>query len=288
MTTATTSCPRVTAERVGPLIPSTDGVEIALHDLGGSGPPLLILHATGFHGRCYSAIAERLHDHFSVWAPDLRGHGDSITPDMDLPWRGMVADVKAVLDHLGIDEPVRAVGHSMGGATVINVELHHPGTIRAAWLFEPIIFPGMSLPAGRANPMAEAARRRRHDFASFDEVIERYAGRPPFADWTDRALHDYVHHGFAKTESGVTLKCTGEQEARVFEGIDLTLFDQLGRVDIPVTVVGSGDGDNPAAAAAGIADALVRGVDSRWPDRSHMGPFEAPARAAQEITAALK
>ena len=269
------------------LIPSTDGVEIALHDLGGSGPPLLMLHATGFHGRCYSAIAECLHDHFHVWAPDLRGHGDSVTPDMALPWSAMVADVTAVLDHLEIDEPVRAVGHSMGGAAVVNVELHHPGTIKAAWLFEPIIFRATIAPAGQVNPMAEAARRRRHDFASFDDVIKHYAGRHPFTNWADRAMRDYVHHGFVETESGVTLKCTGEQEARVFEGIDLTLFDRLGQIDVPITVVGSGDGENPAAAASEIAGALSRGVTSTWPDRSHMGPFEAPDRAAEEIAAAL-
>ena len=107
------------------MIESTDGVRVALHDLGGRGRPLLFLHATGFHGRCYQQIADQLADDFRVFAPDLLGHGDSHTPDMALPWRGMADDVEAVLDHLALDEPVWAGGHSMGGATVMALSLIH-------------------------------------------------------------------------------------------------------------------------------------------------------------------
>lgn len=269
------------------MIPSTDGVSVALHDLGGSGPPLLFLHATGFHGRAYASIARRLHDRFHVWAPDLRGHGDSITPDMALPWTGMVDDALAVIDHLAPSEPVVACGHSMGGATVLGTELRQPGTIAAAWLFEPIVFPAAHAPPPRQNPLAEGARRRRHDFASIDEVVERYTGRGPFAAVDPEALRDYVVHGFRSTPDGVTLKTTGENEARTFEGLDTTLFERLGEIDIPVTVVGSGDGGPPATVAPAVADALAGGTPTSWPDHTHFGPFEDPARAAAEIRAAL-
>lgn len=269
------------------MIESTDGVRVALHDLGGSGPPLLVLHATGFHGRCYQAVAEHLHDHFHVWAPDLRGHGDSHTPDMPLPWKGMVDDVLAVIGHLGITGPVRAAGHSMGGATVLATELRRPGTIRGAWLFEPIVFPADRRITAGENPMAATARRRRHEFASFDEVIDRYTGRPPFTDVDPHVLHDYVVHGFRSTASGVTLKTTGESEARVFEGIDLTVYDQLGRIRTPVTVVASGDGHDPARVAPQVAEQLANGEFVSWPDRTHLGPFEDPARAAASILATV-
>jgi pimeloyl-ACP methyl ester carboxylesterase len=265
------------------MIRSTDGVSIALHDLGGAGPPLLFLHATGFHGRCYTQIAERLHGHFHVWAPDLRGHGDSITPDMALPWRGMVDDTLAVIDHLGVDGPIPACGHSMGGATVLATELRGPGTIAAAWLFEPIIFPRDHSTASRENPLAVGARRRRHHFASVDEVLQRYTGRRPFADVDPAALRDYVVHGFRVTDNGVTLKTTGENEARTFEGLDLDLFAHLAEIRVPVTVVGSGDGMPPAVAAPRVAAELPNGTLSPWPDRSHFGPMEDPARAAAEI-----
>jgi len=269
------------------MIESTDGVTVALHDLGGNGPPLLFLHATGFHGRCYRQIAERLHDHFHVWAPDLRGHGDSITPDMALPWAGMVDDALAVIDHLELDEPVHACGHSMGGATVLATELRRPGSIRRAWLYEPIVFPRVHEMKTRENPLAEGARRRRDNFASIDDVIDRYTGRGPFTNVDAATLRDYVIHGFRETDGGVALKTTGENEARTFEGLDLDLFALLGEVTVAVTVVASGDGESPSLIAPSVAEALPRGVLTPWADRSHFGPLEDPDRAAAEILQAL-
>lgn len=271
------------------MIGSTDGVRVALHDLGGNGPPLLFLHATGFHGRCYRAVAEHLHDDFHVWAPDLRGHGEAETPDIALPWSGMVDDALAVIDHLGITDPVVACGHSMGGSTVLGVELRRPTTIQKAWLFEPIVFPPPELGgmATRENPMAAVARKRRHDFDSYEHVIEHYRGRGPFTNLDDGVLADYVHHGFRATDSGVTLRTTGEMEARTFEGIDMGVYSHLGEVDTPVTVVQSGDGQNPAQAAPIVADQLPNATLHVWPDRSHFGPFEDPARAAADIRKAL-
>lgn len=269
------------------MIESTDGVHVALHDLGGRGRPLLFLHATGFHGRCYQQIATHLHDEFHVLAPDLRGHGDSRTPDMALPWRGMADDVEAILDHLDLDEPIHACGHSMGGATVIATALRRPQAFRGAWLFEPILFPDVHEVATRENPLAEGARHRRSTFGSIDEVVERYASKPPFDRAHPAALRDYVEHGFRTTDEGVTLKTTGENEARTFEGIDTSLFARLAEITMPVNVVGSGDGMPPAIMAPQVADAIPGAVLTTWPDRTHFGPFEDPARAAAEIRQAL-
>ena len=41
-------------------VPSSGGVAVALHDLGGTGAPLLVCHATGFHGRMYAPLARLL------------------------------------------------------------------------------------------------------------------------------------------------------------------------------------------------------------------------------------
>ena len=40
-------------------VDSTDGVVLALHDLGVDGPPLLLCHATGFHGRVWAPLGRR-------------------------------------------------------------------------------------------------------------------------------------------------------------------------------------------------------------------------------------
>lgn len=270
------------------LIESSDGVRVALHDLGGDGPPLLMLHATGFHGRCYRAVAEHLRDHFRIWAPDLRGHGDSITPaDTCLGWASMADDVVAISEHLGVDSWAVA-GHSMGGAVAAKTAYLHPALISAVWAFEPVIFPVTAVAsAARGNRLAETARLRRHHFDSFDEAIERYAAAAPFAQVSRNVISDYVRDGFVETDTGVTLKTSGETEARLFEGVDLELFEQLQSVSARFTVASSSDGGPPSRVAEEITDQLPDSRLAIWPGNTHFGPFEDPRRAAGEILAAV-
>ncbi len=267
------------------MIPSTDGVSVAVHEFGGTGPLLVILHATGMHAHCYRKIAEGLSDIRTVIGVDLRGHGDSIAPDLDFVWTGMVDDTCAVLEHFGADEPVDFVGHSMGGGTVAGTELARPGSIRRAWLFEPIIWPGPVV--HQDNFMATAARSRRATFDSFDAAIERYGSRPPFDGVDPEMLDDYVRHGFREVADGVTLKCLPEHEARVFSNVRLDIFPQLEKLTMPITVVGSGDGRPPAVVARQIAAALLNGTLSEWNDHTHFGPFEDPGLAADEIRSVI-
>lgn len=263
-------------------IASSDGVSVALHDLGGDGPPLVFVHATGFHGRCYRRIAERLSDVRHCVAPDLRGHGNSTTPTNGrFAWAGMVDDLCAVLDALGIDEPIDFVGHSMGGATVLGTELRRPGSVRKAWLFEPIVFPDIG--ERGPSPLVEGARKRRAVFDSFDAAIDRYGSRPPFDAIDPLVLDDYVRFGFHPGGDGVTLKCAPESEAATFENTDSTLFGRISAITADIRVIGSSDGDAPADFAP-IAAAQMPGADySCWEGETHFGPFAEPRRAADEI-----
>ena len=94
---------------------SSDGVELAIHDLGGEGPPLLFVHATGFHGRCYTRIAEQLGDIRHCWAPDLRAHGDSTIPADDrFHWSGM-ADSMYVSHATGTTKKAMAAEYAANG-----------------------------------------------------------------------------------------------------------------------------------------------------------------------------
>ncbi|MBA2436887.1 MAG: alpha/beta hydrolase, partial [Acidimicrobiia bacterium] len=40
-----------------PRVTTTDGVDIAVHDLGGRGRPLVLAHATGLHGLVWQPLA---------------------------------------------------------------------------------------------------------------------------------------------------------------------------------------------------------------------------------------
>jgi len=266
------------------LIRSTDGVQIALHDLGGAGPPLVFVHATGFHAWCYRRIAERLHDIRRCYGVDLRGHGDSTTPSNDrFEWEAMAEDLGAAIEHLHPDGPIDFAGHSMGGATIVRTELRQPGTIRRAWLFEPIIFP--NVPDRPPSPLVDLALKRRATFESHEAAIERYASRPPFDAIDREVLEDYVRHGFEPIREGVTLKCAPTSEAATFINADPTLFDRVHAITTPIEIVGSTDGDVPALFAPRAAAEIPSATYSCWDGGTHFGPFADPARAAEEIRA---
>jgi pimeloyl-ACP methyl ester carboxylesterase len=272
---------------------STDGVTLALIDLGGDGPPLLFCHPTGFHGMIWAPVATHLADVAHSWAMDFRGHGDSTSPpSMDFAWERMVDDVLAVIHHLGTTD-LKAVGHSMGGAALLMAEVRRPGTFAGLWLYEPIVFPrfeGAFVP----NPIAAAARRRRPSFPDREAAYANFATKPPLDALDPEALRAYVDHGLRAhntTDGGdaVELKCTPEVEALVFEnGVAATAFDRLSEVRIPVTVAASVDGGGPAGVAPAIADALPQGRLERFPHLTHFGPMEDPAGIATAIRTALE
>jgi haloacetate dehalogenase len=61
---------------------TTDGAKIFLV-IGGSGPPLLLLHGYPQNHVMWHAVAPALPAHFSLVIPDLRGYGDSHGPRPD-------------------------------------------------------------------------------------------------------------------------------------------------------------------------------------------------------------
>lgn len=290
-------------------VQSTDGVGLALHDLGGDGPPVLLCHPTGFHALVWAPLAEHLSARFHCWALDFRGHGDSDLPGPDaLGWDRMADDVLATALYLAelaeLTEPsatdrdddpagqeappLLGVGHSMGGAALVLAEQAHPGTVAALWCFEPIVFPPME-GSPPASPLAESARRRRRAFPDRDAAFAHYAAKPPLGGLDPAALRAYVDHGFRDAPDGtVELKCAPETEAGVFEsGIDHGGFARLGEVRCPTTVAASGDGGPPAAVAPLVAQALPQGFPESFPELTHFGPMEDPSAVSAAITRAF-
>ena len=272
-------------------VPSTDGVSLALHDLGGDGPALLLCHPTGFLGMTWAPLATALADVAHCWALDFRGHGDSTSPaSLDFSWTGMCDDVLAVVDDLGLTD-VRAAGHSMGGAALVMAEQRRPGTFAGLWLYEPIIFPPAEGggPTG-GNPLAAGARRRRPWFPDREAAYANFSAKPPLNVLAPEALRAYVDHGLRarSDDDAVELKCSPDVEARVFEGsLGHQTFSRLPEVRCPVTVAISGDPVGPAQAAPLIADALPAGRLERHPQLTHFGPMEDPDGMAAAVRAAL-
>jgi pimeloyl-ACP methyl ester carboxylesterase len=269
---------------------SADGVILALHDLGGDGPDLIMCHATGFHGRAYAPLARHLVGRHHVWAIDFRGHGASTAPESDdFSWNAMAQDLLACIDALGLSS-VLAFGHSLGGAVMFLAELSRPGTITAAYMYEPIVFAPDNVVGPRDNPMSQAARKRREIFDSKAEALMRYSIRPPLSVLRADSLAAYVDGGFEELDDGtVRLACRTEHEARTFECEEKMTLDRIRGLSVPVTVgVGLLDEDpKTSRLGAPVVDELVNGRLIEYPSFGHFGPLESPPVIAADVLDAL-
>ena len=266
-------------------IESSDGIQVAVHEFGGTGRKLLWSHATGFHAHCYEPIARRLSDEFASFGLDHRGHGMTARPDnWQVDWSKYGDDARVAAEAIAPDGGLVAFGHSMGGASLVMAAHANPGLFETLVVFEPIIFPAPDVgPKGEPTPMIAAARNRRATFDSYEAAIERYASKPPMQFFDADILRSYVEHGFTPigtaTGAGVELRCAPEHEARTFEtGGTHGFWDLLPEVETRVIVV-SGKVDeerSPAGIAAGVAERLPNGSFIELAAGNHLTPFITP------------
>lgn len=101
--------------------------------IGGSGPPLLMLHGFPQTHAMWHRVAPALAARYTVVCADLRGYGDSSKPPTDAkhaPYskRAMAADMVAVMRSLGFAR-FRLVGHDRGGRVSHRLALDHPEAV---------------------------------------------------------------------------------------------------------------------------------------------------------------
>ena len=279
------------------LIPSLDGVTIAMHDFGGTGSPVLVSHATGFHAHCMEPIATAMNKQHHVMGLDHRGYGDADAVDpATLTWRPYGSDALAAARHLSAQHngaPIVGIGHSMGGASLLMAAHEQPALFRALFVFEPIVFPPVD-PKAEANrppnPLAGGARKRRSTFPSFEAALENYTAKPPMNTFDAHAREAYVRYGFKPNANGeVELKCLPEHEARTYEtGGSSGAWNDLPNIQTPVWVISGAPAPyQPSSFAIKVAEQLPNSTYVQFDEMGHFGPLEHPLVIATLVETTL-
>jgi len=267
---------------------SVNGVDVAVWEWPGADPPVMFCHATGFHTRCWDQVIAQLPGRH-CYALDFRGHGHSTKLPPPYPWRNFGGDLAELAARLDLTDAI-GVGHSMGGHSVTLAAALRPAAFSALLLIDPVI----RSKATYDGPWAEAqfAAKRRNQWASPQEMFDRFKDRPPFQTWDRAVLRDYCDYGLLPEGDHFVLECPPVVEAAVYENSSSPASDiyaEIETIRIPVHVARAGKEMAPASfmgrspTAPELASSFVNGTDHLLTDQSHFIPMEAPALTAKLI-----
>ncbi|MDQ1568440.1 MAG: haloacetate dehalogenase [Actinomycetota bacterium] len=110
--------------------------DVTIHCVvGGSGPPVLLLHGYPQSLALWCGVAPILAERFTVVCADLRGYGDSSKPNgapdsSNYSFRTMAGDQVTLMHRLGFDR-FHLVGHDRGGRTGHRMALDTPAAVES-------------------------------------------------------------------------------------------------------------------------------------------------------------
>ena len=93
--------------------------------LAGTGPLVVLVHGITGNSAQWIPVIESLQDRFTLFAPDLLGHGQSAKPRGDYSLGAYASGIRDLL--IGIDaDRATIVGHSLGGGIAMQLAYQYP------------------------------------------------------------------------------------------------------------------------------------------------------------------
>ena len=270
--------------------------------VGGSGPPLLLMHGNPFTHLSWLKVAPTLAKDFTVVCTDLRGYGDSEKPPggadhSGYSFRAMAQDQVEVMAALGFDR-FMAAGHDRGARVLHRMCLDHAAKLTRAAILD--IIPQHHL---LNNMTKEWGKFSWHWLFNIqpEPLPEKMMGADP--DW-------FIERKLAKTKQGLSFfdpgalaeykRCFRDpatihavcEDYRATFGIDLDMdtadFNAGRKVNVPLLLLWGatgGVGRNSKPSPAEIWQRYASDIrDAQALPCGHYLSEEAP----QETTAALR
>jgi pyruvate dehydrogenase E2 component (dihydrolipoamide acetyltransferase) len=240
----------------------------------GEGPPVVFIH--GFGGDLYSwqFNQEALAESHVTYALDLPGHGGS-TKDLGSGHVHVGALASAVIDFMDAKEVEKAhlVGHSLGGATALDLALNHPERVASATL---ICSAGLGPEINMAyiDGFMQAKRRKQ-----LQPVLEMLVADPAMV--SRDMIEEVLRYKRLDGVEAALNRIADDTFAGGRQALELT--GRLGELRVPVQVIwGREDQILPVSHAEGLPASLpVTVLD----DAGHMVHMEKAAEVNQKLAA---
>ncbi len=116
-----------------------NGVRLFYELQGAGAVPLVLVHGSWNSHHAWDLVVPRLAEAFRVLAYDRRGHSESQRPTRQGSIREDVADVAALIEHLGL-APAWVAGNSFGASITLRLAAERPDLVRGVIAHEPPLF----------------------------------------------------------------------------------------------------------------------------------------------------
>lgn len=252
---------------------------LAVHQVGDRGPILLMVH--GFpldHSMWQFQIAE-FADRCRVLAVDLRGFGASESRDETVSMEQYADDLAALLDELGIAEPVNYLGLSMGGYVAWQFWKRHRQRLERLILCD-------TRARADNDEVARGRRRMAYDVLAqgsemvADSMLPRLLAPDTAMRFPERV--DALRQVISRTAPSAIAAAQRGMSVR----LDVTSW--LGAIDTPALLIcGVEDEISRPEEMEGMAAAMPNGRFICVPDAGHMAPLENPEFVNRSIDAFL-
>lgn len=182
-------------------------------------------HGNGFPSLCYKQLLEQLETRFDCCFIDKIGH------DPDYPvgenWHNLVAEIIASIKRQA-EQPVIAVGHSLGGVLSLLAAIEQPQLFKAVIMLDsPLIGAFKSSMVrlaktlgiiDRVTPAFRTKKRREH-WQNYEQLISYLKTRDLFKTFTEECLNDYIKYGLEYKEDGYYLRFDRHIEYQIYRTI---------------------------------------------------------------------
>jgi pimeloyl-ACP methyl ester carboxylesterase len=269
--------------------------ELFVVEWPGTSDPILLLHATGFHSRCWNQVVARLPGQH-VYAVDLRFHGASDdTGEVD--WTLLAEDIRELIGLLDLRNLV-GVGHSIGGHLIVRAAAALPERFKQLVLVDPVImspdiYARMHEFVEGIHPTDHPVSRRKNQWRDANQMYDRFRGREPFASWRPEVLRDYCDYALRPVTDAdyLQLACDPINEAAIYlnqAGNDV-VHEELSLINTPTTLLRAPPGEpgvtdlSNSPTWQGLAEAMPCCREIYLPDMDHFIPMRAPELVAEYI-----
>jgi lipase len=189
----------------------------ALH-VARAGPPadsaecvVLAAHGVTASLMAWLTVARELDERICLLAPDLRGRGRSATLPPPYGMAAHVADLIAVLDHVGAGSAV-LTGHSMGAYIAARLAAEQPERAAGLVLLDAgLPVPPPDDPDTLDAAVANAVMRLSITFATADQYVQGWRAHPAFARAWDEDIEAYARYDLV--ENGGAVRCAASAAA---------------------------------------------------------------------------